>query len=145
MICDFLSYTTLGNVRISRNITEEKIDTAPEEILFHLNQVRGGLLTSSYEYSERHQRWAIGLINPPLQIAARDNTFTITSLNSRCQALLYHKIYPPNRNSSKSSHSLFKELKITATSKDDVMRRKVIQNRCNSTRKFLTTINLLPI
>ncbi|WP_256871743.1 hypothetical protein [Nostoc sp. TCL26-01] len=88
MICDFLSNTTLGNVRISRNITEVKMDTALDEILFHLNQVRGSLLTNSYEYPGRYQRWAIGFINPPRQIATRDNTFTITSLNPGVQVLL---------------------------------------------------------
>ncbi|WP_414752494.1 anthranilate synthase [Anabaena sp. CCY 9910] len=83
-----LAYTTLGNVRVSRSTTEVKMDTALDEILFHLNQVRGGLLTSSYEYPGRYKRWAIGFINPPLQLTTRENAFTISSLNPRGQVLL---------------------------------------------------------
>lgn len=88
MICESLTYTTLGNVRVTRSTSQVKMDTALDEILFHLNQVRGGLLTSSYEYPGRYKRWAIGFINPPLQLTTRENAFTISSLNSRGQVLL---------------------------------------------------------
>jgi anthranilate synthase len=88
MITDSHSYTTLDNVRISRSITEVKMETAIEDILFYLNSQRGGLLTSSYEYPGRYKRWAIGFINPPLEITTRENTFTLTALNERGQVLL---------------------------------------------------------
>ncbi|QSJ14676.1 anthranilate synthase [Nostoc sp. UHCC 0702] len=88
MIVDSYSYTTLGGVHISRSITEVKIETALEDILFHLNSQRGGLLNSSYEYPGRYKRWAIGFVNPPLELSTRDNTFTLTALNDRGQVLL---------------------------------------------------------
>ncbi|BAY16929.1 anthranilate synthase [Anabaenopsis circularis NIES-21] len=88
MITDSHSYTTLDNVRISRTITEVKMETAIEEILFHLNSQRGGLLNSSYEYPGRYKRWAIGFINPPLELTTRENTFTLTALNDRGKILL---------------------------------------------------------
>ncbi|WP_138504709.1 anthranilate synthase [Nostoc sp. PA-18-2419] len=88
MIFDSRSYTTLGDVSVSRTITEVKMDTALEEILFYLNSQRGGLLKSSYEYPGRYKRWAIGFVNPPLELTTQDNTFTVIALNERGQVLL---------------------------------------------------------
>jgi anthranilate synthase len=88
MIVDSHSYTTLGGVHIFRSITEIKIKTALEEILFYLNSQRGGLLNSSYEYPGRYKRWAIGFVNPPLELTTKENSFTLTALNDRGQILL---------------------------------------------------------
>ncbi|HYW21690.1 MAG TPA: anthranilate synthase [Nodularia sp. (in: cyanobacteria)] len=88
MIFDSHSYTTLGGVLVSRSFTEVKMDTALEEILFYLNSQRGGLLASSYEYPGRYKRWAIGFVNPPLELTTRENAFTLTALNERGQILL---------------------------------------------------------
>ncbi|MBD2677634.1 MULTISPECIES: anthranilate synthase [Nostoc] len=88
MIFDSRSYKTLGGVIVSRSITEVKMDTALEDILFHLNSQRGGLLTSSYEYPGRYKRWAIGFVNPPLELTTQDNVFTLRTLNERGWILL---------------------------------------------------------
>ncbi|MCC5639715.1 anthranilate synthase [Nostoc sp. CHAB 5844] len=88
MICDSFTYTTFGDVRISRTITEVKMDTALADILFHLDSQRGGLFTSSYEYPGRYKRWAIGFINPPLELTTRERAFTLSALNDRGQVLL---------------------------------------------------------
>ena len=85
---DSHSYTTLGGVFISRSVTEVKMETALEEILFYLNSQRGGLLASSYEYPGRYKRWAIGFVNPPLELTTRADTFTLTALNERGEILL---------------------------------------------------------
>ncbi|MBW4613585.1 MAG: anthranilate synthase [Desmonostoc vinosum HA7617-LM4] len=81
-------YTTLSGVFVSRSVTELKMGSALEDILFHLNSQRGGLLNSSYEYPGRYKRWAIGFFNPPLELTTRDNCFTITALSDRGQVLL---------------------------------------------------------
>jgi anthranilate synthase len=81
-------YTTKGGIFVSRSVTNTSIDTAIEEVLVRLDSQRGGLLASSYEYPGRYKRWAIGFVNPPLEIATRDNTFTITAHNDRGQVLL---------------------------------------------------------
>ncbi|MBU7582863.1 MAG: hypothetical protein KAF91_08125 [Nostoc sp. TH1S01] len=88
MICDSFTYNTLGDVRVSRTITEIKMDTALADILFHLDSQRGGLFNSSYEYPGRYKRWAIGFINPPLELTTREKAFTISALNDRGQVLL---------------------------------------------------------
>ncbi|MBF2065411.1 MAG: anthranilate synthase [Calothrix sp. C42_A2020_038] len=88
MISDIYSYTTLGGVRVLRSIIEVKMDNALDDILFRLDSQRGGLLTSSYEYPGRYRRWAIGFVNPPLELVTRENNFTLTALNQRGEVLL---------------------------------------------------------
>jgi anthranilate synthase len=85
---DIRSYTTEGGIFVSRTLTNTSIDTATEEVLVRLDSQRGALLTSSYEYPGRYKRWAIGFVNPPLEIATRDNSFTITAHNDRGKVLL---------------------------------------------------------
>src|SRR4051812_43324322 len=88
MIFNSRSYKTLGGVIVSRSITEVKMDTALEDILFHLNSQRGGLLRSSYEYPGRYKRWAIGFVNPPLELTTQENAFNLIALNERGLVLL---------------------------------------------------------
>jgi anthranilate synthase len=82
------SYTTQGGIRVSRVITEVSLDTALEEVLSQLDSRRGGLFASSYEYPGRYKRWAIGFVNPPLELVTRDRSFTIRALNERGRVLL---------------------------------------------------------
>ncbi|MEO1377603.1 MAG: anthranilate synthase [Cyanobacteria bacterium J06635_10] len=87
---DTTSYTTQGGIFVSRSVTNTSIDSAIEEVLMRLDAQRGGLLASSYEYPGRYKRWAIGFVNPPLEIVTRDRTFTITAHNERGQVLLVY-------------------------------------------------------
>jgi anthranilate synthase len=85
---DTQSYTTQGGIFISRSVTNTSIDSAIDEVLMRLDSQRGGLLASSYEYPGRYKRWAIGFVNPPLELVTRDRTFTITAHNERGKVLL---------------------------------------------------------
>lgn len=88
MISDTRCYTTRGGVCVSRSVTETLMTTAIEEVLLHIDSQRGGLLTSSYEYPGRYKRWAIGFVNPPLELVTRDRSFTLTAHNDRGMVLL---------------------------------------------------------
>ena len=88
MITEQQAYTTRGGIHVSRMVTEVEIEAALEDILFHLDSKRGGLLKSSYEYPGRYKRWAIGFINPPLEVSTRDKSFAIAALNDRGKVLL---------------------------------------------------------
>ncbi len=88
MIFDSHSYITRGGVFISRSVSEISMESAIEKILLRLDSQRGGLLASSYEYPGRYKRWAMGFINPPLELATRENSFTITAHNERGVVLL---------------------------------------------------------
>ncbi|EAW38199.1 anthranilate synthase [Lyngbya sp. PCC 8106] len=81
-------YLTDGGIEIFRQVELLPMETALDRILPKLDTVRGGLLTSSYEYPGRYRRWAIGFVNPPLEIATRDHCFTITALNERGEILI---------------------------------------------------------
>ena len=76
-------YTTQGKVGVSRSSQEISIDVATKEVLSRIDSQRGGLLTSNYEYPGRYKKWAIGFVNPPLEISTREDTFSIKALNQR--------------------------------------------------------------
>jgi anthranilate synthase len=88
MYFDTHCYTTKGGIFVSRSVNNTSIDVAIEEVLVRLDSQRGGLLASSYEYPGRYKRWAMGFVNPPLELSTRDNTFTITAHNERGKVLL---------------------------------------------------------
>jgi anthranilate synthase len=76
-------YITQGKIHVSRSSKEISIDLATKEVLSRLDSQRGGLLTSNYEYPGRYKKWAIGFVNPPLEISTREDTFSIKALNQR--------------------------------------------------------------
>jgi anthranilate synthase len=90
MITDSHSYQTQGRIKVTRTITEVPVKTAVEDILSSLDSQRGGLLASSYEYPGRYKRWAIGFVNPPIELVTRENFFTFTALSDRGKIILPH-------------------------------------------------------
>lgn len=88
MFIDTYRYKTRDGILVSRIVTEILMETAIEGILSRIDSQRGGLLKSSYEYPGRYRRWAIGFINPPLELATRENSFTLTAHNERGVVLL---------------------------------------------------------
>ncbi|HEY9766916.1 MAG TPA: anthranilate synthase [Coleofasciculaceae cyanobacterium] len=84
----FHSYTTQGGIHVSRSAVEMQMDDAIESVLSCLDSQRGGLFASSYEYPGRYKRWAIGFVNPPLELTTRDRNFTWKALNERGRVLL---------------------------------------------------------
>ncbi len=88
MNLDTYCYKTEGGILVSRSVTKTSIESGIEEILLRLDSQRGVLLKSSYEYPGRYKRWAIGFVNPPLELVTRDNNFTLTAHNERGMVLL---------------------------------------------------------
>jgi anthranilate synthase len=64
------------------------MESAVDQILSRIDFQRGALLNSSYEYPGRYKRWAIGFVNPPLELVTRDNSFTLTAHNERGMVIL---------------------------------------------------------
>ena len=79
---------TQGGIHVSRSAVKMQMDDATESVMSCLDSQRGGLLASSYEYPGRYKRWAIGFVNPPLELATRDRNFTLKALNERGRVLL---------------------------------------------------------
>ncbi len=88
MMFDSHCYKTKSGITVSRTVTEVALETALEDILWSLNSQRGGLLGSSYEYPGRYKRWAMGFVNPPLELSTCDRTFKVTALNKRGAMLI---------------------------------------------------------
>ena len=88
MTLDFHRYRTNGGIDVSRSVYEVDQDTAIDQVLSQLNTQRGALLSSSYEYPGRYKRWAIGFVNPPLELSTREDTFRLIAHNDRGKLLL---------------------------------------------------------
>src|SRR5262249_48131031 len=82
------AYETLGKIGVQRTIEEISVVNAIEPVIHALDQRRGVLLASSYEYPGRYTRWDMGFIDPPLVLSARGRQFWIEALAPRGQTPL---------------------------------------------------------
>jgi anthranilate synthase len=82
------TYRTKLGIEVHRTVEEITVDGAIKPLITALDQSRGVLLTSSYEYPGRYTRWDIGFVNPPLCLESRGRNFHISALNERGVFLL---------------------------------------------------------
>ena len=59
-----------------------------EALIPQLDDSRGVMLTSRYEYPGRYTRWDIGFINPPIVIESIGNEIIVTALNENGRILI---------------------------------------------------------
>ncbi|MEM1243537.1 MAG: anthranilate synthase component I [Pseudomonadota bacterium] len=81
-------YVTQAGIKIIK--TTEVIDyqLGLSRLLVQLNQKRGGVFTSNFEYPGRYNRWEYGFVNPPIVFESRANQVKLTALNKRGEILL---------------------------------------------------------
>jgi anthranilate synthase len=80
-------YSTARGVEVTR--TEQPADEAMfTELTRALDTRRGGVLGSGMVYPGRYDRWALGYIDPPIEITARGRDLTVAALNQRGRLLL---------------------------------------------------------
>jgi len=77
------TYRTKLGIEVHRTVKEIPVDDAIKPLITALDQSRGVLLTSSYEYPGRYTRWDIGFVDPPLCLESRGRDFHISALNER--------------------------------------------------------------
>ena len=82
------SYLTLGGIRVHRTVDDIPVANAIEPVIGALDEHRGVLLASSYEYPGRYTRWDMGFVDPPLAVTARGRAVRIDALNGRGALLL---------------------------------------------------------
>src|SRR5689334_2987418 len=75
-------------VSVQRVVEDIPVEDATTPIIEALDQRRGVLLTSSYEYPGRYTRWDIGFVDPPLCLESRGRQFRFSALNDRGRVLL---------------------------------------------------------
>lgn len=90
-------YLTKGGVQVTANVQELEFShslggktsaAAIEELVDQLDEHRGVLLTSSYEFPGRYARWSLGFVDPPLEISGQSSDCTIKALNDRGRVLI---------------------------------------------------------
>src|SRR5271168_206517 len=82
------SYITNGGIRVTREIRNHEYRPADSALAQALDQRRGVLFSSSFEFPGRYTRWDMGFVDPPLVFTARGRRFTIDALNERGLVLL---------------------------------------------------------
>ena len=81
-------YLTRGGITVRRAVERVPVKNAVEPLLASLDERRGALLTSSYEYPGRYTRWDLGFVDPPVALTARGRRFRAEALNARGRVLL---------------------------------------------------------
>ena len=66
------TYLTRGGIRVHRTVDAIPVANAIDPVVAALDEHRGGVFASSYEYPGRYTRWDMGFADPPLAITARD-------------------------------------------------------------------------
>ena len=79
---------TPSGVRIRRSERKERYTDAVLPLQAALDNHRGVLLTSSFEYPGRYTRWDIGFVDPPLVFTSHGRDFGFEALNDRGELLL---------------------------------------------------------
>src|SRR5262249_37562106 len=82
------SYLTKGGIRITREIRNHDYQPADTTLARALDERRGVLFSSSFEFPGRYTRWDMGFVDPPLVFTARGRRFAIEALNERGVMLL---------------------------------------------------------
>src|SRR5215813_6495486 len=82
------SYLTKGGIRITREIRNHDYQPADSTLARALDERRGVLFSSSFEFPGRYTRWDMGFVDPPLVFTARGRRFSIEALNDRGCLLL---------------------------------------------------------
>src|SRR5215469_16944519 len=82
------SYLTKGGIRITREIRNHDYQPADSTLARALDERRGVLFSSSFEFPGRYTRWDMGFVDPPLVFTAPGRRFAIEALNERGVILL---------------------------------------------------------
>ena len=82
------TFETKGGITVTREMEEVPVADALAEVYQHIDQAKGCILASDYEYPGRYSRWDIGFIDPPIEITSQGRQFSLQSLNDRGKALL---------------------------------------------------------
>jgi anthranilate synthase len=81
-------YVTNGGIRITREVRNQDYQPADTALARALDERRGVLFSSSFEFPGRYTRWDMGFVDPPLVFTARGRRFAIDALNKRGRILL---------------------------------------------------------
>ncbi|WP_419853849.1 anthranilate synthase component I [Candidatus Poriferisodalis sp.] len=81
-------FQTGGGITVSLAASTVDGNAEIENLVDRLDEARGVLLSSSYEYPGRYTRWDMGFADPPLAITSRAQDIWVSALNERGAVLL---------------------------------------------------------
>ena len=81
-------FQTGDGINISLTASTVDGNAEIEDLVDRLDEARGVLLSSSYEYPGRYTRWDMGFADPPLAITSRAQDIWVSALNERGTVLL---------------------------------------------------------
>src|SRR5215211_4958663 len=79
-LIDTTTYRTHGGLTVHRTIEPAHAASDVPALVAALDQRRGALYSSSYEYPGRYTRWDIGFVDPPLVLTSRAASFSVEAL-----------------------------------------------------------------
>ena len=82
------TFETQGGITVHRKRTTLPVESAMQEIYDHIDQAKGALFASDYEFPGRYSRWDIGFIDPPLEIISKQRELSVHALNPRGKVML---------------------------------------------------------
>jgi anthranilate synthase len=81
-------YVTKGEVTITRSRREIGYEDAITSYVERLDERRGAVLSSNYEYPGRYTRWDVAVADPPLGISSFGRAMWLEAYNERGEVLL---------------------------------------------------------
>src|SRR5690606_9767334 len=81
-------FVTAGGIAVTRQRHDTPYEGAIEAYIDALDNRRGCVFSSNYEYPGRYTRWDTAMIDPPLVVSARGRSMRIEALNARGEVLL---------------------------------------------------------
>jgi anthranilate synthase len=82
------TYVTEGGVTVSRSRHAIAYEGAMDRYIDALDERRGAVFSSNYEYPGRYTRWDTAIIDPPLSITATGRIMAIEALGPRGRAII---------------------------------------------------------
>ncbi|CAN7432934.1 anthranilate synthase [Pararhizobium sp. LjRoot255] len=82
------AYTTKGGISVTRRRREAPYGEAISSYVDRLDERRGAVFSSNYEYPGRYTRWDTAIIDPPLAISSFGRSLWIEAYNERGETLL---------------------------------------------------------
>ena len=81
-------YVTKGDVTVTRSRREIAYEDAITSYVERLDERRGAVLSSNYEYPGRYTRWDVAVADPPLGLSSFGRSMWIEAYNERGEVLL---------------------------------------------------------
>lgn len=82
------AYETRGGITVKRRRREAPYATAISSYVDKLDEHRGAVFSSNYEYPGRYTRWDTAVVDPPLGISSFGRSVWIEAYNARGEVLL---------------------------------------------------------